>query len=245
MISNLSPSFRFGLYGLTLGLCVLSQAATAELLSSKSLRSPAPYPRLLKIWNDTFTPGQVYQKLKPVTTSQWQKWYIRTHQKIKHHQTGIEFLDREMFFVRTAGSLTLINTSQMSEGILLISRKPFAFNRTENLDQIAHRLERFGLDNKYRPTTHLQFLIQIFIELQPSYAQNSPPFIRIAPLLAIIDVERSRSHCLDIIESKPVTPSPGQQRGLASVNDQLSSQCSTPSSGSIYARPPEKPAGYR
>ncbi len=185
----------------------------------QKMKEPLPFPRYLKVWNDTNTPGEVDHQLKNVTSNDWKNWYARTHKNVKLHRTSVEFMQREMFFVRSSGSLTLINTSRMEEGVLLISRRPFRFDRTASLSAIAARLQKENLNQRYESGIPFFRMLQLLFHSTVSVAGTDADNVRIAPMLALIDIERSRASCLDLLEATPQTLAGGNhpRRGIASV----------------------------
>lgn len=180
------------------------------------------FPTYLKAFNDTHTPGQLYHRLSSVTSPEWKTWYASTHRQVPLHRTSVEFLERDSFLVRTPGTMSLLNTTRMEEGVLMISRRPFPFTLQESLDTIAGRLGRVDVRNRYESRLPIFRIFEILYRSTVSWAGqvgvswsgaaglngaegsgSSESSVRIAPLLALIDIERSRARCLDILEDVP------------------------------------------
>lgn len=130
-----------------------------------SRNSALPFPRLLKTWNDNFTPLDIEESLAKQASPEWLNWYRRHQGQERLHQTRIEFLDREQFFVKTPKGMRLINTTRMDENVLLIDRRSFHFQNDQSLDEISVQMKD----------------------------QNIGDSRTIAPLLLLIDDQRQKS----------------------------------------------------
>lgn len=170
----------------------------------RRMREASPFPLYLKAFNDTHTPGQLYQRLGAVTSSEWKTWYASTHRRVPLHRTSVEFLQRESFLVRTPGTMSLLNTTRMDEGVLVISRRPFPFTRDEKFTDIAARLSRVDVRQRYESRLPFLKLFELLLRAPVSWADNpSETAVRIAPAMALIDIARARVQCLDVLEEVP------------------------------------------
>lgn len=188
----------------------------------EKMRGPAPYPFYLKSFNDTRTPGELYHALKNVTSPEWKTWYARTHRQTPFHRTSVEFLARESFLVRTPGLMSLVNTTRMSEGVLVISRRPFAFDRAESLERITERLSRTDLSQRYESRLDFLRFLELFLKTSVSWAAGGAApssALRIAPFLTLIDIERARVQCQDVLDGVGLaaggSPTPQCDRAIA------------------------------
>lgn len=163
------------------------------------------FPVYLKAFNDTHTPGQLYHRLSPVTSPEWKNWYASTHRQVPLHRTSVEFLQHDSFLVRTPGTMSLLNTTRMEEGVLLISRRPFPFTLQESLGTIAGRLGKIDVRNRYESQLPIFRIFEMLYRSTVSWASgtSTESSVRIAPLVALIDIERSRARCLDVLEDVP------------------------------------------
>lgn len=147
---------------LMMGLGIFLSLDSPQALSQSSI---LPFPRLLKTWNDNFTPLDVEESLAKQASPEWLSWYRRHQGQERLHQTRIEFLDREQFFVKTPKGMRLVNTTRMDENVLLIDRRSFHFQNDQSLEEISAQMK----------------------------AQNIGDTRAIAPLLLLIDDQRQKS----------------------------------------------------
>lgn len=191
-----------------------TKVATPGLV--QKIKEPTRFALYLKAFNDTHTPGEIYHRLASVTSPEWKSWYAATHRPVPLHRTSVEFMQENSFLIRTPGSMSMINTTRMDEGVILISRRPFPFTLRENISDIAGRLGRIDVRLRYESQLPLFKIFEMLFGSTVSWANNHEASVRIAPMMALIDIERSRANCLNVIEETPT-------RGPASTP--LSTDC--------------------
>lgn len=184
----------------------LSIVATPLSTWSESSNLPVrPVARILRVWNQAVTPKEVFQQIKPYVSLEWQQWFFASHRQVRSLQTSVDFVGNDQFFLRSPGTMVLVNTSEIHEGRLMIHRRPFTFNKDESLQDIALRLQNTRFNRQFQFQSWIQFLWQ---KLLPSLEAAADQSTLIAPLLALIDNERSQSRCESHLAEMSSAPTP-------------------------------------
>lgn len=205
-------------------------------------------PKYLKTWNETLTYRQALDVLAPNGSTQLREWYGHHLSLNTPHQTSVEFLDRDQFFINSPRRLFLYNTARLSEGILLISRKPFRVQADETYASLEQRLEEHthgrptkslfseGLNTHPRLNFFLSALATLWLE--PATAARSAT-LEWAPVVSMLDI---------FWQSQPkITPSLALQTKPA-PNSTLSAKSTSPGGAPSNSLTPEslnKPTAAR
>lgn len=194
---------------------------SAILASPGRAQDAVKLPKYLRVWNETLTHRQALATLVPQGSLRLQQWYSGHPSLNTPHQIAVDFLDQDQFFIRSPRRLILYNMSNLRDGILLISRRPFAVRESETLATLERRLERMthgqptkSLFGQWGPSSFNSLLQALYSLLCTPAAAEKNAMLDWAPVVTLLDIfwtktqAPARPHRQDPASNPTVTSPP-------------------------------------